>query len=116
MAWILMLNPPRERPIAWSSLSFLGAGTMLMGTHDGAVDHRIFVVGIRCEMLKDALPDAGFGPPAEPPVGVLPVTEPFWQVTQGITGSVAIQQRLRRTGDYPSPSPRLNPPTQARDP
>jgi hypothetical protein len=36
-----------------------------MGAHNGAVDHRVFVVGIGREMLENPLPDAGFGPPAE---------------------------------------------------
>ena len=48
--WILVLSPPRERPIAWSSPAFLGDGAMLVGAHNGAVDHRVFVVGVcaRC--------------------------------------------------------------------
>jgi hypothetical protein len=36
----------------WSSPALGGAGAMLVGAHDGAVDHRVFVVGIRGEMLK----------------------------------------------------------------
>ena len=35
-----------------------------MGTHDGAVDHRIFVVGLRREEVKHLLPDPGFPPSA----------------------------------------------------
>jgi hypothetical protein len=49
-----------------------------MGTHNGAVDHRIFVVGIRCEMLENPLPDTALGPTAEPPMHLNSVTEPFW--------------------------------------
>jgi hypothetical protein len=72
-----VLSPPRERPIAWSSPAFFGAGAMLMGAHDGAVDHRIFVVGVCCEVLKDRLPHTSLSPAAEAPVHVLPVTEPL---------------------------------------
>jgi hypothetical protein len=47
-AWILVLSPPRERPIVWSSPAFFGgARAMLVGAHDRAVDHRVFVVGVR---------------------------------------------------------------------
>jgi hypothetical protein len=31
---------------------------MLVGAHDGAVDHRVFIVCIGSEMLEDPLPDA----------------------------------------------------------
>ena len=65
-AWILVLSPPRLRPIAWSSSFFGRAGAVLVGAHDGAVDHRVFVVGARGEMLKHPLPHPAFGPTAEP--------------------------------------------------
>jgi hypothetical protein len=43
MAWILMLNPPLLRPIAWSSPSFFErAGGVLVCAHDGVVDHGVF--------------------------------------------------------------------------
>ncbi len=79
-----MLNPPRERPMAWSSRSFLGAGTVLMGPHNGAVDHRVFVVEVGGKMLKHPLPDTGFGPTAEASVDVLPVAEAFRQIAPGM--------------------------------
>jgi len=57
MAWILVLNPPLLRPIAWSSPSFfLSAGAVLMCAHDGAVDHRVFVVCIGRQHFEDLLP------------------------------------------------------------
>jgi hypothetical protein len=90
MVWILVLNPPRERPIAWSSPAFFRARAVLMGAHNGAVDHRIFVVGIRRQKLKDLLPDPGFGPSAEALVHVLPVAEPFRQIAPGNASPVAI--------------------------
>jgi hypothetical protein len=93
MVWILVPNPPRERPIAWSSPSW-GAGTVLMSLHDGAVDHRVFVVGIGGEMVEDPFPGAGFGPAAEAPVSVLPVAEAFRQIAPGNAGEVAIQHRF----------------------
>ena len=39
--WILVLSPPRDRPIASPSPSLFGARAMLMGPHDGAIDHRV---------------------------------------------------------------------------
>ncbi len=35
-----------------------------MGTHDGAADHRVFVVGIGDQMLEHPLPGTGFRPAA----------------------------------------------------
>src|SRR4029077_11307662 len=93
-AWILVLSPPRERPIAWSSPAFLGAGAMLVGAHNGAVDHRIFVVGVCGEMLKHPLPDTAFGPTAEPSVDLCPLTEPLRQIAPWHPGTIAVQHRL----------------------
>jgi len=53
---------------------------MLMGPHDGGVDHRIFVVGIIRQGLEKPLPDPTLRPPAEPPMGVLPIAETFWKI------------------------------------
>jgi hypothetical protein len=39
----LALNPLRDRPIL---ANFLGAGVVLMGAHDGAVDRRVFIVSV----------------------------------------------------------------------
>jgi hypothetical protein len=65
-----------------------------MRTHNGAVEHRVFVVGIGRQMLEDPLPDPGFGPPAEPPVHVFPVAETLRQIAPRDAGAIAIQDRL----------------------
>jgi hypothetical protein len=70
-----------------------GAG-LLVSPHDGPVDHRVFVVGISCEMLKEAFPYPGFGPAAEPPVRVLPVPEALRQVAPLDSRALSIQSRL----------------------
>jgi len=67
---------------------------MLMSAHDGAVDHRVLIVGIGCEMLEYPLPDAGLGPTAEPPMHVLPVAEPLRQIAPRYAGSIAKQHRF----------------------
>ena len=66
----------------------MGTGAVLMSAHDGAVDHRVFVVGVLGEAAEDALPNAGLRPSTEPAVNVLPVSEAFWQITPGNTGAV----------------------------
>src|SRR5215471_18991994 len=93
-AWILVLRPPRLRPSAWSSTFFESAGAVLMSPHDGAVDHRVFVIAIACQVLKDALPYAGFGPAAEPSVRILPVAEALRQVAPRYSRTVPVQHRL----------------------
>jgi len=67
---------------------------VLVSPNDGAVDHRVLVVGIGCEMLKEALPHPGFGPATEPPVRVLPVPEAFRQVAPRDSRAISIQNRL----------------------
>jgi hypothetical protein len=43
---------------------------MLMGAHNGAVDHRIFVVGIGREVMEHPEPHARSGPAAETAVDI----------------------------------------------
>ena len=62
-----------------------------MGAHDGAVDHRVFVVGVRGEMLKYSLPHTAFGPTTEPQMDLCPVTEPLRQIAPGNAGAIAIE-------------------------
>jgi hypothetical protein len=82
------------RPIAWSSSFFGGAGAVLVGPDDGAVDHRVFVVGIGGQMLEDLLPDPALGPAAEPAMGVLPIAESLRQIAPRDAGAVAIENRF----------------------
>ena len=67
---------------------------MLMRPNDGAVAHRILVIGIGRQMLEDLLPDAGLGPAAEALVRILPVAEALRQIAPGDPGAVAIEHRL----------------------
>jgi hypothetical protein len=63
--------------MAWSSPAFFRTSAVLMGTHDRAVDHRVFIVGIGRQKGKDSLPDTSFGPTAEPLVNIDRLAEPF---------------------------------------
>jgi hypothetical protein len=67
---------------------------MLMSPHNGAVDHGIFVVGIRGEMLKDLLPDAGAGPTGKARVNLDRIAEPLRQVAPGDASAIAVEHRL----------------------
>ena len=65
-----------------------------MGAHNGAVDHRIFVVGVCGEILKHPLPYTAFGPTAEPQVDLYPVTEPLRQIAPRHPGTITIEHGL----------------------
>src|SRR4051812_30321638 len=65
-----------------------------MGTHDGAVDHRVFIVGVVGKMLENPLPDAGSSPTAEAPMHVLPLTEALRKVTPRNTSPVTVEHGL----------------------
>jgi hypothetical protein len=86
-AWILVIKSlaAAHRLI----ITFFGCpGAVLIGTHDGAVDHRVFVVGITGEVLKQALPYLLLGPAAEPP---LRVVEPLGRVVPWNSGAVSVE-------------------------
>src|SRR5215472_18968180 len=90
-AWILVLSPPRDRPIASSSSVFLCAGAVLMSSHDGAVYHGVFVVGIRRQMLQDPFPDAALGPPGKPRVNLDRIAESLRQIAPGYASAIPVE-------------------------
>ena len=73
---------------------FWCAGAVLVRPHNGAVNDRVFVVGIGGQGLEPARPHPLLGPPAEPPVGILPIAASLRQVAPGDSGAVSIQHRL----------------------
>ena len=85
-----MLSPPRERPIAWSSPAFFGACAVLMGPHDGAVDHGVFVVRVGCQKFEHRAPHAALGPSAKARVNRLPIAEALRQVAPWNAGAIAV--------------------------
>jgi len=80
--------------MAWSWSFFGGADAVLMRPDDGAVDHRVFVVGVGGEMFEDLLPDPALGPAAEPTMGILPITEALRQIAPWDAGAVTIEHRF----------------------
>jgi hypothetical protein len=89
----LVLNPPRERPIAWSSL-FLGAGAVLMGAHDGAVDHCVFVVRVGGQALEQARPHPALGPAREPRMHLDRVAEALGQIAPWNASTVSVEDGI----------------------
>jgi hypothetical protein len=77
--------------MAWSTPSFFGACAVLVSPHNGAIDHRIFVVGIDREMLENTRPHACFCPPAESPMDIDGIAKAFRQITPGNARPVAVQ-------------------------
>jgi hypothetical protein len=91
---------------------FFGAGAVLMGeagkgsakrklggiarrgTHNGAVDHRVFIVRIDNQQGKYSVPYATLGPAAPSPVCVVPIAKTLGQVTPGTTGAVPVYHRV----------------------
>ena len=81
-AWILVDNPPRDRPIAcW--FGSRPPGAVLMSANDGTVDHDVFRVGLLGQYGQQLGPDAFFRPPAEPAMNVAEVAVFFRKVTPG---------------------------------
>jgi len=64
---------------------------MLVGAHDRAVDHRVFVVGIGREVLEHALPHIRLGPAAEASMHRDAVTEALGQVAPWHTSAKTIK-------------------------
>jgi hypothetical protein len=69
---------------------------MLMGAHNGTVDHRIFVIGIRYQIVKHLLPYATLGPAAKARMHRLSIAKPLRQIAPGDAGTIAIQYRLHK--------------------
>jgi hypothetical protein len=98
-------------PIARFSPGFFGARAVLMRPHDGAVEHRVFVVGINHQQGKNAVPHAAFGSATVSPVRVVPIAEAFRKIAPGNAGSIAVEHGIdekavirRRYADRTRPS------------
>src|SRR4051812_35856003 len=73
---------------------FSGAGAVLMGAHDGAVDHRIFVVSVPGQALENPLPDAGFRPVGKAAVRVVLIAKALQLVPPGDAGAIAVEHGI----------------------
>lgn len=84
--WILLVKPPRERPRAWVRAPF-SAGGLLVGAHDGAVEHDVLVVRVRHRIGEAALPDTGLGPAPEALLDAIPLAAALRQVRPARSGT-----------------------------
>jgi hypothetical protein len=56
---------------------------MLVGAHNGGIDHHVFVVGIARQQLENTLENPTLGPPAEALVDDFPIPETRRKITPG---------------------------------
>src|SRR6202040_930493 len=112
-AWIFVVN---RRAIGRSlgRRLFLGAGAVLMGAHNGGVDHHVFVVDIARQQSENTIKNPAFRPPAEALMHALPIAEAHRQIAPWHTGSEPVQNRFNeqpvircRAANVPLP-PRQN--------
>ena len=78
--WIIVVNPPRERPIV-RSLAPIPRRQPADGGNYGAVDHQILIVSIRSQRFKDQFSHFGMTPATETAVHCFPFTVAFRQLT-----------------------------------
>src|SRR5579862_3790479 len=77
--WILLVNPPRERPEPGFGPPFSGR-CLLVGANQSGVEHEVLILAIFDESLEDTLPHAALGPAREAGVDALPLAVSFRQV------------------------------------
>lgn len=94
VVWILAFSPTRERPIACSWPTSLGAGAVVVSARDGAVNHRMPIAGIGNQMFEDRFTHSRLGSSAMPAMHVFPVAEPLGQVAPGNVSPAAAKHRL----------------------
>src|SRR6516162_8060488 len=85
-AWILVLGPPRDRPMAGAPF-FSRASAVLVSAHNGGIDHHVFVVMIFSQQLENTIEDPALRPPAEPLVDRFPMAKPLREVAPGTSRS-----------------------------
>jgi len=79
--WILVLSPPRERPRALSSEPLFAArGRLLMGSHDGRIQHQVRILTVRNQIGKQTVPNPRLGPAHESLVHALVLAIPLRHV------------------------------------
>ncbi len=65
-----------------------------MRTHDGRVDHGVFIVGIGRQRLENALPDAALAPAGMPGMDHTEIPKTLRQIAPGNARSIAVQHRF----------------------
>lgn len=67
-----------------------------MSSHNRAVNHRVFIVGLGRQVLEKILPDAFLGPPAEAHVNHFPGIKTFRQIVLRDPRTIAIKDGLHK--------------------
>jgi hypothetical protein len=104
-------NPPLLRP----SRLFLGASTVLMGAHDGAVDHGVLIVRVSPQILEHPLPHAVLGPAREAGMDLDRIAKALRQIAPRDARSVALQHGFHEQPVVPGRHPRHGPHGPAAD-
>jgi hypothetical protein len=73
-AWIFVVSPPRDRPIACSP-SFLGACCVVMDANHGTVEKNFLEIGVFSQLGEDPFSYAAFLPPCKPLIDAVPGAE-----------------------------------------
>jgi hypothetical protein len=67
---------------------------MLVSTHDGGVDHHVFVVVIARQQRENTVENPTLRPPAEALVDDLPIAETLWKISPWGASPKSIQNRF----------------------
>src|SRR5215212_9754618 len=73
---------------------FTRSRAVLVGAHDGGVDHRVFVVRVARQVFVNRLPNPALRPPAEPRMDRFWIAKPLGQVPPRNAGPIAIKHGL----------------------
>ena len=90
----MVVNPPRDRPIAWSSPLFLGASAVLVSPHDGRVEHHVLIVVVSGQHVEDTFKNTALRPTIEALPDRLPATKSLGQIPPGAATAVTVEHRL----------------------
>src|SRR6266403_3083693 len=92
-AWTLVVNPPRDLPIACAPF-VSRTGAMLVSAHDGGVDHHVLVVVIAGQKLENTIENPALRPSAEELMDRFPMAETLGQIPPGTSSPKAIENRF----------------------
>ena len=87
---ILVVSPPRERPIACAPF-FSRPGTGLVSPHNRGVDHHVFVIVIACQQIENVLKNPTLRAPAEALVNDFPIPETLRKIAPRKAGPLPIE-------------------------
>jgi hypothetical protein len=103
---ILLVNPPRERPIAWFWVPPC-AGALLVDPDDGAVGDHVFQVRITAQHSEYPVEHTPQRPPAEPLEDRIPIPEVQRQIPPWRANPRDPQHRFQKQAVVLTGSPRI---------